>query len=169
MSIVTTIKVDFEKFLKGTETDAEKFAAEFKKLFGAAPNAIQLVINFDNEAAPVILAAVTLADPAVEPAVAGALAIAQTRLAAIQASAVSAQSGQSLVQNLQNFANTVPGLLTGIEVKNPALQAAVTRVVNLIVGEAKVIIPAVQSWIAQRKALAGPPVAAPATGTQALA
>jgi hypothetical protein len=92
---------------------------------------------------------VALADPAVEPLVAGALATVETGLAAIQAAATAAVTGTSLVSQLQNFASTVPALLKGLDIKNPALVATVTKIVNLVAGEAKVLIPAVESWVAQ--------------------
>ena len=157
MSLASTITIDVEKFLKGTGTDAEKFAAAFAKLFSKAPAVLQTVQNFLNEAAPEIVAAVALADPLVEPEVAGALAIAETGLAAIQASATAANSGTSLLTNLQNFAATVPALLTGLAIKNPVLTATIGRIVTLVTGEAKVLIPAVQAWVAQ---LASPSPAA---------
>ena len=152
MSLASTIKLDVEKFLKGTGTDAEKFAAAFVKYFKEAPAVVQSVDNFVTEAAPVITAAVALADPLVEPEVAGALAIAETSLAAVGASLTAANSGTSLLTHLENFSTTVPALLTGLTIKNPALQAAVVRVVSLVTGEAKVLIPAVQAWVAQIKA-----------------
>lgn len=156
MSLVSTIEIDVKKFLTATGTDAEKFAAAFSKIFGKAPAVIQTIENFVNEAAPLITAAVTIADPIAEPEVAGALTIAETALAAIQVSATAAVSGQSLLVNLQNFANTVPTLLTGIAIKNPALQAAILRIVNLVTGEAKVLIPAVETWVAQIAAATPP-------------
>lgn len=152
MSLASTIKLDVEKFLKGTGTGAEKFAAAFTKLFSKAPAVVQSIDNFVTEAAPVITAAVALADPLVEPEVAGALAVAETALAGIEASLTAANSGTSLLANLQNFSTTVPALLTGLTIKNPALQATVVRIVSLVTGEAKVLIPAVESWVAQIKA-----------------
>jgi hypothetical protein len=149
MNILSTIVADVEKFFKGTGTDLEKFGLAFWKLFKKAPAALQTVENFVGELAPVITAAVALAAPAVEPEVAGALAIAETGLAAIEASAQAAVSGNSLLTNLEQFAATVPGLLTGLAIKDANLQATITKIVNLITGEAKVLIPAVQAWIAQ--------------------
>lgn len=149
MSILHTIEVDIEKFFKGTGTDLEKFAAGFVKLFKKAPTALQAVENFTGEVALVIEAAVGLADPALEAPLAAALATVETGLAAIQASATAAVSGNSLLADLQNFFQTVPSLLTGIAVKNPVLQGTVTRLVNLVVSECKVLIPAVESWVKQ--------------------
>lgn len=148
-SALQTIETDVEKFFKGTATDAEKFGTAFEKCFAKLPSAEQTIQNFINEAAPVITAAVSLADPIAEPAVAGALAVAETGLAAIQAAATAATSGTSLLANLQNFATTVPSLLTGLAIKNPALKAAIERIVALVTGEAKVLIPAVQAWVKQ--------------------
>lgn len=163
MNVLITLEVDVAKFFKGTGSDLEKFGHAFAQIFGKAPSALQTVENFVNEAAPVIVAAVTLADPLLEPEVAGALAIVQTGLAAIQAAAMNANSGGSLLANLQNFATSVPSVLSGIQVKNPVLTAAVERIVNLVVGEAKVLIPAVQSWVAQIAAKNAPAAtAAPA-------
>lgn len=160
MSIAQTIVVDIEKFLKGTETDAEKFAVAFARIFKKAPTVIQTVENFVNEAAPIIAGAVSLADPIAEPAVAAALAMVETALAAIQASASAAVSGQSLVTNLQNFAGTVPSLLSGLAIKNTALQGTISRIVSLVTGEAKILIPAVQAWASQLKAASPAPSAA---------
>lgn len=162
MSFFNTLKIDVEKFVAGTGTDVEKFATAFSKLFKQAPSVLQTIDNFVTEAAPIITGAVTLADPLLEPEVAGALSIAETGLAAIEAAAANAQSGNSLLANLQNFATSVPALLTGLQIKNPALQAAVTRVVALVTGEAKVLIPAVQSWVAQIEAASATPTPAPA-------
>jgi hypothetical protein len=152
VSVLYTIETDVEKFLKGTGSDLEKFGVAFNKLFAKAPSALQTVQSFISEVAPVVIAAVAIVDPVAEPEVAGALAIVETGLAAIQASLTAANSGQSLLVNLQNFANTIPGLLAGLAIKNPALQAAVVRISALVVAEAKVLIPAVQAWVAQIKA-----------------
>lgn len=156
------IEVDITKFFHATGSDAEKFGKAFMKLFSKAPSALQVVENFTEEAAPVIEVAVTLADPVAEPEVAAALAITERGLAAIQAAAANAQSGQSLVQNLQNFASSVPSVLGALQVKNPVLQAAVERIVNLVTGEAKVLIPAVEAWVKQLEAAKAPAASEPA-------
>lgn len=146
MSVLSKIKV----VITDITTDAGKFAASFQKLFGKTPNALQAIENFTTaEAAPVITAAVAIVDPLAEPEVAAGLATAEMLLAAVHASAVAANSGQSLLVNLQNFATTVPTLLTGLAIKNPVLKAAVERIVALVTGEAKVLIPAVESWVKQ--------------------
>lgn len=149
MSILSTIFSDIGKFFKGTGTDIEKFFVAFTKLFKKAPNALQIVNNFTQELAPVITAAVALADPAVEPAVSAVLATVETGLAAVQAAATAAVSGNSLLQNLENFSAEVPALLSGLEIKNPVLKSTVEHIVSLVVGECKVLIPAVESWIKQ--------------------
>lgn len=159
MSILSTITADVKAFFSDLKTSAGRFAAAFVKLFGKAPSAIQMVQNFLSEAAPVITAAVALADPLVEPAVAAALATAETGLAAIEATAQAAVSGTSLVTALQSFAATVPNLLKGLDIKDPALQGAITRMIALITGEAAVLIPAAQAWAEQ---LAANPTPAPA-------
>lgn len=146
---LATIKVDISKFFSSLESDAGKFCAAFVKLFGKAPAAIQVVENFVGEVAPVVTAAVALADPAADGAVTAALATVETGLAGIQAAATAAVSGTSVLTALQNFASTVPTLLTSLDVKDPALTASITRIVTLVVNEAKVIIPAVQSWVAE--------------------
>ncbi|PSH05001.1 MAG: hypothetical protein CXZ00_04475 [Acidobacteria bacterium] len=151
MSIFRTIVADVEKFFKATGTSVEKFAVAFWKLFKKAPSALQTVENFVNQVAPVIVAAVMLADSEAEPEVAEVLATIETSLAAVQASATAATSGRSLVANLENLAATVPALLTGVAIKNPSLKASITKIVNLVVGECKVLIPAVESWVAQIK------------------
>ena len=99
--------------------------------------------------APIVEAAVALADPAVEAPVAAVLATTETALAALEASAQAAVSGTSVLSNLQNLATTVPALLAGVDIKNAALTAKITAIVNLINNEAKVLIPAVESWVAQ--------------------
>jgi len=151
LSALAQIPVDIEKFFLKTCSDAERFAVAFAKLFKRAPSALQTVENFVNETAPVVVAAVALADPTAEPEVAAALAIVETGLAAIQASAQAAVSGTSLLESLQNFATTVPAVLSGLQIKNPALVAAIERITTLVVGEAKVLIPAVQSWVEKLK------------------
>jgi hypothetical protein len=156
MSVFSTIVVDVEKLFKGTATDLEKFAAAFVKLFKKAPSALQTLENFTGEVAPIITAAVDMADPAAEPIVAAALATAETGLAGLEAAAKDAVSGTSLLANLQSFASDVPATLASLDIKDPALKAVVTRVVNLIVGEAKVLVPAVQAWVAQISAAAQP-------------
>lgn len=151
MSVLSTIVVDVEKFFKGTGSDLEKFAVAFEKLFAKAPKALQSVENFVGEIAPVVVAAVALADPIAEPIVSDVLSTIETGLAAIQASAVAATSGTSLLSNLEAFAASVPSLLTGVDIKDAALQAKITKIVTLVTSEAKVLIPAVESWIAQLK------------------
>jgi hypothetical protein len=145
MSILSTIKADFGK----VEADVAKFAAAFEKIFKKAPSALQAVENFVSEAAPVITAAVAIAVPAAEPEVAAALATAETALAAIEATAQAAVSGTSLLSALQNFSDSVPQLLTGLDVKDAVLKAAIERIVALINGEAKVLVPAVEGWVKQ--------------------
>ena len=152
MNALAKIETDVEKFLKDTFTDAEKFATEFQKLFGKAPTALQTVDNFINEAAPYIVGAVDLVDPIAEPEVAAGLAVVETSLAAVSASAKAATSGVSLLTNLQNFAATLPTLLSGVAIKNPKLQAAIEKAVNFGLAEAKVLIPLIESWVAKIKA-----------------
>ncbi len=151
MSILSTIVTDVEKFFKATGSDIEKFCVAFETLFRKAPNALQTVENFLQELAPVVVAATALADPSVEPEVAGALATVETGLAGIQAAATAATSGTSLLSELQSFAATVPQLLTSLDIKNSALKSTIERIVTLVTGEAKVLIPAVESWVAQIK------------------
>jgi hypothetical protein len=157
MSILSTIKADFS----GIESDVAKFAKAFEKLFDKTPSALQTVENFTGEVAPVVVAAVAIADPVAEPAVAAALATVETGLAAIQAAATAAVSGTSLLASLENFASTVPTVLTGLDVKNPALTASIEKIVTLVTSEAKVLIPAVESWVKQIAA-AKAPAAVPA-------
>lgn len=147
MSIFSTIVVDIEKFFKSLETSAGKFCAAFVKLFKQAPQAEQVVQNFVNEIAPIVVAAVGFADPAVEPIAAAALATVQTGLAAIQATLTAANSGQSLLADLQSFADSVPQLLTGLDIKNAALKSKIESIVSLVTNEAKVLIPAVEAWV----------------------
>lgn len=154
MSLFSTIKAD----IKDVTTSAGKFASAFSRLFKKLPSAIQVVSNFTAEVAPVVVAAVALADPAVDPEVAAALAIVETGLAAVEASAQAATTGGSLQSALQNFSATVPTLLSGLAIKNPVLKAAVERIVTLVVGEAKVLIPAVELWIDQAKGISPDPI-----------
>ena len=149
MSKLAKILVDVEMFFKDTATDAGKFSAAFVKWFKKAPSALQVLENFLGEAAALIEGAVCLADPVIEPAVAGALAVAESGVAALQASITAAESGTSVLANLRNFATTVPALLTGLEIKNPGLKAEVERIAALVTGEAKVLIPAVEAWVKQ--------------------
>lgn len=146
---LATIKVDVEKFFGTLESDAGKFCAAFVKIFGKAPAAIQVVENFVGELAPVITAAVAIAAPAADGPVTAVLATIETGLAGIEAAASAAASGTSLLTALENFSTTVPQLLAGLDIKDAALQTTITKIVTLVVGEAKVIIPAVQSWVAQ--------------------
>ena len=121
MSVLAKIVADVENFFKDTSTSAGKFAAAFVKLFKKAPTALQTVNNFIAQVAGLVTAAVALIDPAVSPAVADVFATMETALAAIQAAAASAVSGQSLLQALQNFQTEVPQLLSGLDIKNSAL------------------------------------------------
>lgn len=149
MSAFSTIVTDVEKFFGTVETDAGKFCAAFVKLFKKAPNALQTTENFIGELAPVVEAAIALVDPVAEPLVAAGLATVETGLAGLQAAATAANSGTSFLADLQAFASTVPATLTSLAIKNPALQAKVTAIVNLITNEAKVLIPAVEVWVQQ--------------------
>ena len=146
-STLSTIVVDIEKFFKGTETVIEKFANGFVKLFKKAPNAEQAVQNFLNVVAPPLEGFLLLADPVLEAPVVGAIQIAETGLAAIQAATTAALSGNSLLENLRAFVATVPNLLTGLAFKNPELQTKINGWVQLIEKEAEVLIPAVESWV----------------------
>ena len=148
-SILATIRADVDKFFSDLSTSAGKFSAAFVKWFGKAPAALQVLNNFLGEVAPVVEAAIALVDPVAEAPVAAALSMAETAIAALGASASAANSGTSVLANLENLAATVPSLLTGLQVKNPALQAKITSIANLVTNEAKVLIPAVESWVAQ--------------------
>lgn len=152
MSIFHSIIVDVESFFKATGTSVEKFAKAFWKCFKKAPTALQIVENFLSQASTYVVAAVDIVDPAAEPAVAAALATAETAIAAVQAAATAATTGTSLLANLEALNSDIPSLLLGLDVKDAALKAAITKVANLITAEAKVLIPAVESWIAQAKA-----------------
>lgn len=147
MSVFSKIEAEVKEFFSDLETSAAKFCHAFVRLFKKAPAAEQVVQNWVNELAPIIVGGVALVDPVVEPEVAGAFAVAETGLAAIQASLTAANSGNSLLANVENFATTVPQLLAGLAIKNPALQATVKRIVALIVGEAKVLLPAIEAWV----------------------
>jgi hypothetical protein len=151
-SALATIETDVKKWFGTVASDAGKFAAAFIKLFQKAPAALQMVQNFVGEVAPIVEAAVALADPIAEAPVAAVLGTIETGLAAIDAAASAAISGNSLLANLQAFSANVPNLLTGIDVKDAALQAKVESIVNLVNNEAKVLIPAVEAWVAQIKA-----------------
>lgn len=152
MSTLSVVIVDFEKFFKGSEASVEKFCSAFCRLFKKTPSALQTVNNFVMEVAPVIEFAVTLADPIAEPEVAAGLAILETGLAGLQAAATAAVSGTSLATCLQGFADSVPALLSGLAIKNPELKSTIERITQLVAGEAKVLIPAVNAWVAQIKA-----------------
>ena len=147
VSALSTIIVDVEKFFKGTGTVLEKFGNGFMKLFKKAPNAEQAVQNFLNVVAPPLEGFLLLADPVLEAPVVGAIQIAETGLAAIQAATSAALSGNSLLENLKSFVATVPNLLTGLQFKNPDLQNKINSWVQLIEKEAEVLIPAVESWV----------------------
>ena len=77
----STIVVDVKKFFANTGSDVEKLAASFWKIFKKAPTALQTVDNFVTEAGGVVITAVSLADPLVEPEAAAALATIETGLA----------------------------------------------------------------------------------------
>jgi hypothetical protein len=157
MSITfASIETDVALFVADVDADAKKLAASFNKLFGKAPSVIQTVDNFVSQAAPFIEAAVAIADPVAEAPVAAALAVAETSLAAIDAAASSVNSGNSLLTNIEKFAATVPATLIGLDVKDPALKAKITTIVNFIVNESKVIIPVVQAAVAKLAASATP-------------
>jgi hypothetical protein len=149
MSILSTIKTDVEKFFKGTETELEKFAAAFEKDFKHFPSALQTVDNFVSEVAPVIEGVVAIAAPLAEPAVQDALQTAEVALVAVQTAAEDATDGQSLLTNLQSLAADIPALLTGLDIKDAALQSRVVALATLITKEAGVLIPAVEAWVKQ--------------------
>ena len=149
MSVLSTIVADVKTFFSDLSTDAGKFSAAFVALFKKAPSALQVVQNFIGEVAPIVVAAVGLADPTIDAPVTAALATVETGLAAVQATLTAAVSGTSLLTSLESFASSVPSLLTGLDIKDAALQAKITSLVNLVTNEAKVLIPAVESWVAQ--------------------
>jgi hypothetical protein len=151
MSVLSTIVVDVEKFFKNTATDAEKFAVAFWKLFKKSPSALQSVENFLTRVSPEIVAVVAVVDSAAEPEVAAALATAETAVAAVQAAATAATTGTSLLSNLEALEADIPTLLTGLDIKDTTLKATITKIATLIASEAKVLIPAVESWVAQLK------------------
>lgn len=158
MSTLSTIKTDVEKFLKGSETDLEKFAAEFEKIFGKLPSALQTVKAFVAVITPEIETAANIADPVLEPAVAEALQTVEVGLTAVETAAEDATDGQSLLANIKSFAADVPSLLTGLDVKDATLQSTITGIVNFVSKESGVLIPLVESWVAELT----PPPAAPA-------
>ena len=155
-SCISTIETDVKTFFSDLTTSAGKFAAEFEKLFGKVPSALQMVENFTQEVAPVVVAAVDLVDPVAEPEVVAALATVETAIAGVEAAAQAAVSGESLVAGLKNLQAEIPTLLSSLKITNPALQAKITKIVNLVVGEAAVLIPAAEAWVKQ---IAGTPAA----------
>lgn len=152
MNVLHTIEVDVKKFFAAADTRLGKWVNIFATLFRKAPTALQTVDNFVLIAAPEIEAGVELVDPIAEPVVAAGLSTLEVGLAAIATAAKDASSGNSLLQNLKNFAADVPAVLGGIEVKNPALKAVVVKIVNVVVSEAAVLIPAVEAWVKQIEA-----------------
>ena len=152
LSILHNIETDVAKFFKGTGTDLEKFGVAFIKVWKKSPSALQSVENFIQELAPMVVLATTVVDPIAEPEVAAALSVIETSVAALQAAATAATTGTSLLTTLQALANSTPAILAAVQVKNPALVASITKIVNFVSGEAKVLIPAVEAWIAQIKA-----------------
>lgn len=115
---MNTIELDIKNFIQGTETDAEKFYAAFAKLWSKAPSVLETVQNFINELAPIVIAAVGIALPGIDPLVSAALGTLQIALAGIQASLTSVSSGNSLLANIQSFAASIPQLLSGLQIKD---------------------------------------------------
>lgn len=165
MNILHTIEVDVKKFFDAADTRLGKWVNIFNTLFKKAPTALQTVDNFVAIAAPEIEAGVELVDPLVEPAVAAGLSTIEVGLAAIATAAKDANSGQSLLQNLKNFAADVPAVLGGIDVKNPALKAVIVKITNVVVSEASVLIPAVEAWVKQIEARRVSAAPAPTSGS----
>lgn len=161
MNILHTIEVDVKKFFSAADTRLGKWVNVFATIFKKAPSGLQTVNNFVMIAAPEIEAGLALVDPIAEPAAAAAFGILETGLAAVATAAKDAASGNSLLQNLKNFAADVPSVLGAIQVKNPALKAVVEKIVNVVVGEAAVLIPAVEAWVKQIEAR-NPPATAQA-------
>ena len=164
-SVLSHIEADIKTFFHDLSTSAGKFAAEFEKLFRKVPSALQMIENYTQEIAPVIVGAVDLADPVAEPDVAAALATVETAIAGLEAAAQAADSGQSVVEGLKNLQAEVPTLLGSLKIENPALQATITKIVNLIVGEAAVLIPAAEAWVKQ---IDGANTGTPGAGVAAL-
>lgn len=152
VSAFHTVEVDLSKFFTTVETDLGKFCIGFEHLFHKAPNALYVVNNFLNELAPVVEAAVTIADPVVSPEVAAALGTAQTAMAALYAMVNSANTGTTFLAGLENFVKDIPATLTALDIKDAALKSKIEWIANFIVNEGKVLIPAVEAWV---KALAG--------------
>lgn len=155
-SVFSKVKADVATFFSNLETSAGKFCAAFVKLFGKSPAALAVVQNFINEIAPIVVAAVGIADPMADGAVSAALATVETGLAGIQAALTAAVSGTSLVGALQAFVTQIPNTLKDLDVKNPELTALIEKISNLIVNEGAVLIPAVESWVKELAAPATP-------------
>ena len=161
MSILSTIKTDVEKFFKATGTDLEKFADAFWKLFKKAPTALQTVENFVTEAGTIIVAVTSVINPAVGTAEAVIIGEIETALAAVQAAATAASTGTSLLTNLEAFFAAIPATATSLGLSTSSTgYAEVTKLVTWAEAEAKVIIPAVESWIATIKSSSKTPAAA---------
>ena len=148
MSTLATIKVDLEHFGAAVESDAKKFWTAFQKVWKGSPTALQQIDNFINEVGPVVVTAIDLADPAMATPANAALAEVQTAVAALKASADAANSGTSVEQNLANLNDTAATTLTALQVSDP-LKSKIEAVSNLITSECKVLIPAVQAWVAE--------------------
>lgn len=141
------IEVDVEEFFQHPLTSAAKFCKAFLFFLKKAPNALQTASNFLAELSPVVVAAVGLADPLVEPEVAAALSVVETAIGALGASLQAASSGGSFLDNLVNFNKTIPATLSALDVKNPQLKSKVEWIANFITSECKVLIPAAESWV----------------------
>lgn len=151
-SVFSTIRADISHFFGTFSTDVQKFWGAFTKLFGKAPTALQTLDNFVQEVAPMVLAVSAVAAPAEEPLIAAGISTVETTLAALKAAVDAAASGQSVLDYLQALDSNISILLPASGIKDPALQAKVTKLVDFINSEAKVLLPAVESWI---KAIAG--------------
>ena len=147
MTFLSELKLIF----KDTGTELEKFEKAFVTVLKKEPTELQAVQGFVGEVAPVIEAAVALADPVAEAPVAAALSMVEVGLAAIQKAVSDTANAAGVVPALQAFAADVPQVLSGVAVKDAGLQSKITALVNFVTNETKVLLPAVEAWVAQIK------------------
>jgi hypothetical protein len=127
------------------KTFFEKVGQEIKKLFGSSTfeQEVQSTITY---AAPLVEGILAIADPEIEPIVAGVLNTVKSDLATVSTVVQSAKvapgssAAKTISAALTSINSNLSGLLKVAEVKNSTKIAEITAAVNTLTGETNALL-----------------------------
>jgi hypothetical protein len=158
MSVFTTIIKDLKSF-------ASKIETAFKKLFNELPSWTAIVSGAITYVGPIVIAIVSLLNPAEGSELATLLNSIKTKLATISALATSGSNATGIASALTDLQEDIPTLLSLVQVSNPTLVSKVETYANTILAELQALIVAVPEVVATVTTSTAPAVATPTVPT----